>query len=142
MTSIVTYSPVSCSTRLHFTHNYNTTPPPLTLSLKGHSTAQNLKVGYQNTSSRRVSVVTRAGPSTSSYIFAFVLPLSLLAVTVVTSIRIADKLDQKFLEEVAINQAILEAEEDEDEVNIPSENEPVPPRIRNRPKREVEPSST
>ncbi|CAI9769462.1 unnamed protein product [Fraxinus pennsylvanica] len=135
------YNPVSCSTQLHFTHNYKKTPPPLTLSLKGCFAAQNPKSGCRNTSSRRrISVVTRAGPSTSSYIFAFVLPLSLLAVTVFTSIRIADKLDQKFLEEVAINEAILEAEED-DEAKIHSEKEPAPPRIRNRPKRKVEPSS-
>ncbi|CAA3022400.1 HIGH CHLOROPHYLL FLUORESCENCE 153 [Olea europaea subsp. europaea] len=139
---MASYRPVSCSTRLHFTHNYDTTRLPLTLSLNVHSTAQNLKGRYRNTSSRRrISVVPRAGPSTSSYIFAFVLPISLLAVTVVTSMRIVDKLDQKFLEEVAINQAILEAKEDEDEVNIPLENEPAAPRTRNRPKREVEPSS-
>ncbi|KAH6813859.1 high chlorophyll fluorescence 153 [Perilla frutescens var. frutescens] len=48
---------------------------------------------------RGISVVTRAGPSTTTYIFAFVFPLTLLAVTFFTSIRIADKLDQKFLEE-------------------------------------------
>ncbi|CAA3001170.1 uncharacterized protein LOC111378393 [Olea europaea var. sylvestris] len=144
MTSMALYNPVSCSTPLHFTHNYKKTAPPLTLSLIGRPTDQNLKLGCRNTSSRRrISGVTRAGPSTSSYIFAFVLPLSLLAVTIFTSNRIADKLDQKFLEEVAINEAILEAEEDDDEeVNIPSEKESAPPRIRNRPKRKVEPSST
>lgn len=47
------------------------------------------------------------------------------------------------MSQVAINEAILEAEEDDDEeVNIPSEKESAAPRIRNRPKRKVEPSST
>ncbi|EPS72126.1 hypothetical protein M569_02634, partial [Genlisea aurea] len=41
-----------------------------------------------------------AGPSTVSYAVAFFLPVSLLVVTVITSIRVADKLDQKYLEEV------------------------------------------
>ncbi|XP_057789999.1 uncharacterized protein LOC131006866 [Salvia miltiorrhiza] len=94
---------------------------------------------------RAISVVTRAGPSTTSYIFAFIFPLSLLAVTTITSIRMADKLDQKFLEELAVNQAILEAEEGEekeDEVSVSSEEEEAKPvRRRNRPKRQAEPSS-
>ncbi|CAN1316524.1 hypothetical protein LINPERPRIM_LOCUS30097 [Linum perenne] len=46
------------------------------------------------------SVVRRAGPSTSSYVFAFALPLSLLIFTIFTSIRISDKLDEDYLEEV------------------------------------------
>jgi hypothetical protein len=45
-------------------------------------------------------VVTRAGLSANSYVLAFLLPLSLLAATIFTSIRIADKLDQDYLEEV------------------------------------------
>lgn len=45
-------------------------------------------------------MVTRAGPGTSSYVLAFVLPFSLVVITVLTSIRIADKLDRDFLEEV------------------------------------------
>ncbi|XP_042051926.1 uncharacterized protein LOC121797235 [Salvia splendens] len=94
---------------------------------------------------RRRVVLTRAGPSTTSYIFAFVFPLSLLAGTAITSIRIADKLDQKFLEELAINQAILEAEdgeEKEDDVHVSSEEEEVKPvRRRNRPTRQIEQSS-
>ncbi|KAL2491701.1 Uncharacterized protein Adt_27329 [Abeliophyllum distichum] len=99
MTSI--YNSLPCSTFRRLTHNYKTTPPPLTLSLHGRATVQHLKLGCRNTSSRRILVVTRAGPSSTIYIFAFVLPLSLLAVTVFTSMRIADKLDQKFLEEVS-----------------------------------------
>lgn len=54
----------------------------------------------RKTRDRGLTVVTRAGPSTSSYVFAFFLPFSLIVITVLTSIRIADKLDQKFLEEV------------------------------------------
>lgn len=45
-------------------------------------------------------MVVRASPGVNSYIFAFVLPLSLLAVTTFVSIRIADKLDDEFLQEV------------------------------------------
>ncbi|KAG8363668.1 hypothetical protein BUALT_Bualt19G0046400 [Buddleja alternifolia] len=109
---------------------YKPPPPPLPPRI--------LQVGRRK---RGISLVTRAGPSASSYIFAFVLPLSLLAVTIFTSVRIADKLEQKFLEELAVNQAILEAEENDEEVSIPSVKEPAPTRTRNRPKREVEPSS-
>ncbi|XP_044488188.1 uncharacterized protein LOC123212974 [Mangifera indica] len=109
---------------------------------------------------RGLTVVTRAGPSTSSYVFAFLLPLSLLAGTVFTSLRIADRLDQKFLEELILNEAMREAEEEDDdnddegddegkdfdgsdskkdEVKIFAEKiqEPVLPHTRNRPKREV-----
>lgn len=51
--------------------------------------------------SRGSLVVTRGGPpGTSTYIFAFVFPLSLLAVTIFTAIRISDKLDKDFYEEV------------------------------------------
>lgn len=49
---------------------------------------------------RGSTLATRAGPSTSSYVFAIALPLSLLAVTVFTALRIGDKLDQDFYEEV------------------------------------------
>ncbi|KAK4372083.1 hypothetical protein RND71_007467 [Anisodus tanguticus] len=93
-------------------------------------------------SSRCISVVTRAeGISSSSYIFAFVFPLSLLAITIFTSARIADTLDQKFLEEVAVNQTITEGEEDDGITVTQLEEKPATPRTRNRPKREVEPSS-
>uniref|UniRef100_A0A2C9UY86 Uncharacterized protein n=1 Tax=Manihot esculenta TaxID=3983 RepID=A0A2C9UY86_MANES len=63
---------------------------------------------------RGSTLVTRAGPSTTSYVFAFVFPLSLLIGTIFTSIRIADKLDRDYLEELAINQAIREADEEDD----------------------------
>lgn len=49
---------------------------------------------------RECSVVTRAGPSTSSYLLAFAIPATLIAATVFTSIKIADKLDEDFLEDV------------------------------------------
>ncbi|KAL8542180.1 hypothetical protein ACS0TY_003151 [Phlomoides rotata] len=116
--------------------NFKPLPPPR----KG--VEQILQVGSWKTSRRGISVVTRAAPTATSYIFAFVFPLSLLAITIFTSVRIADKLDQKFLEELAVNEAILEAEENDDEVSISSGEEPTPVRTRNRPKREVEPSST
>ncbi|PSS19128.1 V-set and immunoglobulin domain-containing protein [Actinidia chinensis var. chinensis] len=90
---------------------------------------------------RGSSVVTRAGPGTNTYIFAFVLPLSLLAITVFTSIRIADKLDREFLEEIAVNQAIMEAEEEDGDAGMSFEEKPSLPRTRNRPKREAETSS-
>ncbi|GMY22597.1 nucleosome assembly protein 1;3-like [Fagus crenata] len=94
---------------------------------------------------RGSTVVTRAGPSANSYLFAFALPLSLLAITVFASIGVADKLERDYLEELAINQAIKEAEEEDEEeegdeeedVNISLEKEPALQRTRNRPKREV-----
>ncbi|WCJ39003.1 high chlorophyll fluorescence 153 [Euphorbia peplus] len=100
---------------------------------------------------RRLAVVTRAGPpSTNSYIFAFVFPMSLLVGTIFTSIKIGEKLDRDYLEELAINQSIMEAEEedgnddddDHDKVEILLEEkmkQPVlqPTRTRNRPKREA-----
>ncbi|CAL9776037.1 unnamed protein product [Musa acuminata subsp. burmannicoides] len=104
---------------------------------------------------RRRRLVVRAGPpSTNSLIFAFVLPLSLLLGTIFTAARVADRLDEKYLEELAMNKAIMEekeAEEDdsdkdgkvaaeEDESILPDEEEGVAavPRVRNRPKREAQ----
>ncbi|XP_050283490.1 uncharacterized protein LOC126723750 [Quercus robur] len=116
---------------------------------------------------RGLTVVTRAGPSTNSILFAIAIPLSLLTITFFASIKIADKLDRDYFEELAINQAIREAEEDEDEdeeeddenegdedmnislekkpalkeededINVSLEKEPALQRTRNRPKREV-----
>ncbi|OMO90126.1 hypothetical protein COLO4_19345 [Corchorus olitorius] len=109
-----------------------TTPPAVVFSsrLSHHRTT------------RGMTVVTRAGPNTSSYVFAVVFPLSLLAVTIFTSIKIADKLDRDFLEDLMINQAMREADEEDDDGDddISLEEivqEPVLPRTRNRPKREV-----
>lgn len=51
--------------------------------------------------SRRGSwAVTRAVPGPNTYIFAFVFPLSLLVATIFTTLRISDKLDEDFLQEV------------------------------------------
>lgn len=85
--------------------------------------------------------MTRAGPGTGTYIFAFVLPLSLLAVTVFTASRIADKLDRDFLQEMAINEAIMEAADDDGDDGLSLEEKSAVPRTRNRPKREAETSS-
>ncbi|KAF8022242.1 hypothetical protein BT93_G2396 [Corymbia citriodora subsp. variegata] len=98
-------------------------------------------VGFPGGTTRRAGggfrrLVARAGPSTSSYVFAFVFPLSLLVTTVFASIKIADKLDRDFLEELAINQAIKDADEDDD-AEVSLEEKPVPSRTRNRPKREA-----
>ncbi|XP_059433995.1 uncharacterized protein LOC132167115 [Corylus avellana] len=94
---------------------------------------------------RGLTAVTRAGPSTSYYIFAFALPFSLLAITIFASIRVADKLDRDYFQELEINQAIREANEDEDDeeegeedkedINISFKKEPALQRTRNRPKR-------
>ncbi|KAK9192220.1 hypothetical protein WN943_020836 [Citrus x changshan-huyou] len=99
-----------------------------------------------------LKVVTRAGASSSSYVFAFVLPLSLLALTVFASLKLDDKLERQYLEELIINEAMKDQEEqqyDEDEEEEEEEEdddqvlleeklpEPALPRTRNRPKREV-----
>ncbi|CAA7015254.1 unnamed protein product [Microthlaspi erraticum] len=90
---------------------------------------------------RECSVVARAGPSTSSYLFAFAIPATLIAATVFTSIKIADKLDEDFLEDIALNQAIKAAEDGENaegEISLDDLiKEPVLQRTRQRPKREV-----
>ncbi|CAN6911930.1 unnamed protein product [Brassica oleracea] len=96
------------------------------------------------------SVVARAGPSTSSYLLAFAIPATLIAATVFTSAKIADKLDDDFLEDVrlpayslqiALNQAIKAAEDGENAQGETSLDdlikEPVLQRTRKRPKREV-----
>ncbi|XP_031485817.1 uncharacterized protein LOC116254517 [Nymphaea colorata] len=95
-------------------------------------------------------LVAKAGPpSNTTLIFAFVFPLSLLVITVLNAIRIADKLDEKFLEELAVNQAIMNedaaAAADDDngdgygsghDSNLTVlEEEASVPRLRNRPKR-------
>ncbi|KAL5220180.1 hypothetical protein ABZP36_024893 [Zizania latifolia] len=110
---------------------------------------------------RRRSMVVLAGgpPSTNVLILAFVLPLSLFVGTLVAAARVAADLDERFLREMEINQAIMEEnldfEEDgsdeDDDGEFDEEGEaaqPAPvekegvllasaPRSRNRPKREV-----
>ncbi|GAA0187206.1 hypothetical protein LIER_34494 [Lithospermum erythrorhizon] len=143
---------------LSLSHHHKPPPSPSSSPLLSSSSAtQYLAINYQicyrkssRTSGRGLSVVTHAGPSSASYIFAFVFPLSLLVVTIFAASRVADKLDQQFLEELAINQEILEADEDYDgdgdgDGAISIEQEPAPargPPRRNRPKREVESTST
>ncbi|KAE9445834.1 hypothetical protein RHGRI_014400 [Rhododendron griersonianum] len=105
------------------------------------STTNSSSLPFHHRKTRGLSLVTRGAPGTSTYIFAFFLPLSLLAITVFTSIRIADKLDRDFLEEMAINQAIMEADEEDGDAGMPLEEKPSLPRTRNRPKREAETSS-
>ncbi|XP_038875344.1 uncharacterized protein LOC120067823 [Benincasa hispida] len=96
--------------------------------------------GYPSTSRILRVVTTRAGASTSSYIFAFSIPLSLILITVLTALKIGDNLDKKFLEELALNQAIMEEDEEnkDDGSEISFEEKPALPRTRNRPKREAE----
>ncbi|XP_031373450.1 uncharacterized protein LOC116188309 isoform X2 [Punica granatum] len=55
---------------------------------------------FRQKRTRGLTLVAGAGPSSSSYAFAFVFPLSLLAATIFASIRISDKLDRDFLEEI------------------------------------------
>ncbi|XP_042514759.1 uncharacterized protein LOC122089249 [Macadamia integrifolia] len=92
---------------------------------------------------RGLVVRTRAGPSTSSLVFAFVFPLSLLLATIFTSIKIADKLDRDFLEELALNRAMMEVQDDDDDDDDDDEDSPISieepalPRTRSRPKREA-----
>ncbi|KAJ0978014.1 hypothetical protein J5N97_013488 [Dioscorea zingiberensis] len=98
------------------------------------------------------AVVVRAGPPSSSTLLGvFLLPLSLLIGTILVSIRIADNLDEKYLKELAMNEAMAqeneaesedeEGEEDEDEsadegkVLEVEEMVAPAPRIRNRPKK-------
>ncbi|KAJ1287041.1 hypothetical protein BS78_03G400200 [Paspalum vaginatum] len=109
---------------------------------------------------RRGLMVVRAGgpPSANVLFLAFVLPLSLFVGTLVTAARVADDLDERFLREMEINQAIMEENEasdediagedddegeEEEEAAAVEEKEPVvvagaaAPRTRNRPRRQV-----
>ncbi|CAH9113754.1 unnamed protein product [Cuscuta epithymum] len=133
---------LSVSYSAHRSSLLSVAPPP--------SISNNLQLRSQRSQRRRgSSVVTRAG--TSNYIFAFLFPMTLLAVTVLTSIRIADKLDQKFMEEVpiktlselVIEQSILESEEDDGDAAGTSPKEETESSCRpNRPKRQADTPST
>ncbi|XP_078158496.1 high chlorophyll fluorescence 153 [Carex rostrata] len=75
---------------------------------------------------RMLVPVPRAGgpPSTNSLLFAFLLPFSLIVGTVWAAIKIGDKLDQKFLDEIERNIAIMEEDEMEyDEISEEIEDE-------------------
>ncbi|KAG2244280.1 hypothetical protein Bca4012_015500 [Brassica carinata] len=110
-------------------------PPPANNMLGG---AGGICLNRRN---RDCGYVARAGPSTSSYLLAFAIPATLIAATVFTSAKIADKLDDDFLEDIALNQAIKAAEEGENaegEISLDDLiKEPVLQRTRKRPKREV-----
>ncbi|XXG53184.1 hypothetical protein AAC387_Pa03g1322 [Persea americana] len=152
MATFMLYANVVSSTPFQTLHHINKERPNSDsfLSLCAPSSSAAAKIQFSglgfvnNTSSsrKRKLVVARAGPpSITSLIFAFVFPLSLILVTIFTSIRIADKLDQQYLEELAINEAIMEEEDEEDEegggVLLPAAEESALPKSRNRPKREA-----
>ncbi|XP_062230994.1 uncharacterized protein LOC133928597 [Phragmites australis] len=127
------------------------------------SPRRSIRVAARPVGRRGGSLTTvRAGgpPSTGALILAFVLPLSLFVGTLVTAARVADDLDERFLREMEINQAIMEEneasdedigeEEDDDREYDEGEEEEQPPvekkeavvigvgpRTRNRPRRQV-----
>ncbi|KAJ8467511.1 hypothetical protein OPV22_030063 [Ensete ventricosum] len=124
-------------------------PRALSSAFRGHRRFRG------NGTMRMRRLVVRAGaPSTNTLIIAFVFPLSLLVGTIFTAVRVADRLDEKYLEELAMNKAIMEekeAEEDDSDKDgkvaaeeagsiLPDEEEGVAavPRVRNRPKREAQ----
>ncbi|TKY49647.1 hypothetical protein E2542_SST27086 [Spatholobus suberectus] len=100
---------------------------------------------------RGSAVAARAGPSLNSVLFAIALPSSLLAVTVLAALRMGDKLDREWLEEVARNEASMELDEydddddhnnddgsgEEDSMETFVQEEPALSHARNRPKREA-----
>ncbi|KAF3595019.1 hypothetical protein DY000_02027724 [Brassica cretica] len=90
-----------------------------------------------NRRNRDCSYVARAGPSTSSYLLAFAIPATLIAATVFTSAKIADKLDDDFLEDIALNQAIKAAEEGDNAEGEISLDDVIKEPVIQRPKREV-----
>ncbi|KAD3337778.1 hypothetical protein E3N88_33299 [Mikania micrantha] len=130
--------------------SFTATPNPYLLRLQTSSPSpltptyqQHVNGGVSCRRSRGSLVATRAGaPGATTYMFAFLFPISLLAVTIFTSIRISDKLDRDFYQELEVNQSILEAEDEDEEVEedvTPILEEPTSQqRTRNRPKREAE----
>ncbi|CAI0560306.1 unnamed protein product [Linum tenue] len=112
--------------------------PPLLLHLPAqHPSLLLAGGGRRKKTERGWTVVRRAGPSTSSYIFALALPLSLLVFTVFTSIRIADKLDSDYLEEEDVDGADIATGQEELQLPVPAFGGSSRTRTRNRPKREV-----
>ncbi|RDY07415.1 hypothetical protein CR513_08477, partial [Mucuna pruriens] len=119
-----------------------------------------LRIPGSGRTRRGSAVAARAGPSTSSILFAIALPSSLLGVTILAALRIGNKLDREWLEEMAKNEALKEDDEyddDDDNDNDDDDNdnkkddimkthvreepadqeEPALPHARNRPKREA-----
>ncbi|KAH7667204.1 hypothetical protein IHE45_12G044300 [Dioscorea alata] len=135
------------------THSYTLSSPPHT-TLPSHQPLL-LRCHRPRRPKRSDSILVRAGPpSSSTLILAFVLPLSLLIGTILVSIRIADDLDEKFVKELLMNEAMAEEEEygvedaEDDDDDDESDNEPrvleleeaaapATPRVRNRPKKEI-----
>nr|KYP41049.1 hypothetical protein KK1_037572 [Cajanus cajan] len=81
-----------------------------------------------------------------SILFAVALPSSLLGVTILAALRMGDKLDRDWLEEMAKNEAALEIDEyddDDDDDDGGGQEESSAetyvrqPALRNRPKREA-----
>ncbi|ERM99389.1 hypothetical protein AMTRI_Chr12g266870 [Amborella trichopoda] len=136
-------NPVFCCNNILFRHSPYFPPQRRYVEGIGCSPWQLSATSRRRVETKKgVLVVPRAGggpPSSTILIFAFVFPLSLIAITVLTSIRIADKLDQQFLEELAANQAIVEDEDgnDDDNAIFVGDEKPALSRTRNRPKREA-----
>lgn len=100
--------------------------------------------------------MTRAGPTANQFVLAFTLPLALVIITVFAALRISDKLDERYLEEILLSEAMKETDDDDeddgddeeedyddddddDDIELPIEPPPMTltPRTRNRPKREI-----
>ncbi|CAM8920102.1 unnamed protein product [Rhodiola kirilowii] len=131
---------LSSPTHLHFLSRPSSSETAITTAT-ALSTSPRPPPLLQLSSRRGISVVTRAGPPTANtYIFAFLFPFSMLVATILTSIKIDQKLDQDFLEELAINEARMEVDGEEEpgtsKVAMPSKKSEAP-RTRNRPKREA-----
>lgn len=95
---MISRSPMASNTRCFFSSNIFIPPSSLTTTCFPSLSPVVFSGGLK---SRRGSwVVTRAVPGPNTYIFAFVFPLSLLVATIFTTLRISDKLDEDFLQEV------------------------------------------
>ncbi|KAL5762604.1 hypothetical protein ACOSP7_018868 [Xanthoceras sorbifolium] len=100
-------------------------------------------------------VVTRAGPSIGTYLYALSLPVGLIVLTALAALKVAEQQDQAYFEELIIEEAMKEGDEDKDgdededveedggneyDSETPLEEkiqELAVPRTRNRPKREA-----
>ncbi|KAL9233802.1 hypothetical protein vseg_008751 [Gypsophila vaccaria] len=139
-TTPLTYTPY-ISTTLETNLTSHTTNTSLTFPTTSHSSTSLHVLGPRRTRRLRTTTATRAGPSTNQLIFAFVFPFSLLAVTAFTAFQIGNRLDQKFLDELAMIKALREEDDDDDnqpgQVPATRKEEPALPQSRNRPRREI-----
>jgi len=87
---------------IHLHHKPLTISPPLSMFTSNQFTSLRTRRG-------ELAVAKASPPNSTSLILAFVLPFSLLAGTIFTSAHVADRLDEKLLEDVMqiITQAIL-----------------------------------